>query len=56
MEIERKGFNLTLPKVMERRMTKIKRVPRKMEIITTFLRVMIFIQDSLLPLTPSLSP
>jgi hypothetical protein len=41
---------------MDIRMTRIKRRLRKMDTVRTFLKVIIFISLSSVPLTPSLSP
>jgi hypothetical protein len=47
IRIERKGGTLTLPKVMETRITRMRSRPSKIEITMTFFRVMIFIKESL---------
>jgi hypothetical protein len=45
MAIERKGFTLTLPTVMERRTIRIKRRPRRVVTMMTLLSVTIFIKS-----------
>jgi len=51
MRIERRGGTLALPIVMDIMMTRIKRTLRKMDTVRTFLKVMIFISLSSVPLT-----
>lgn len=55
MWIEWRSGTLTLPTAMERRMIRMRRIPRRVERKITFLAVTIFIRVSCHPL-PSLSP
>jgi len=56
IRIERNGGTLTLPIVTETRITRMRRRLRKMEIVKTFLGVMIFMSWPLIALTLPLSP
>jgi hypothetical protein len=56
IRMERKGGTFTLPMVMDTRMTRIRRRLRRIEMVRTFLKVMIFISLSSIPLSLPLSP